>query len=65
MLIRVNDALDNVISTLGPGQTAFVFSSGGVIAALAACLIGVPEDDVSGQPLADPAVTHGCTTASP
>lgn len=41
-LARVNDALDDAIGTLGRGQTALVFTSGGVIAALAAFLIGAP-----------------------
>lgn len=43
-LTRVDDALDDVIGPLGRGQTALVFTSGGVIAALAASLIGAPSE---------------------
>jgi len=37
---RVNGALDTVVGELGPGQNALVFTSGGVIAALAARVVG-------------------------
>jgi broad specificity phosphatase PhoE len=40
---RVNRALDDLCALLRSGQTALAFSSSGVIAALAASLIGDPE----------------------
>ena len=42
-LARIHGALDDLAAGLGSGQTGFAFSSSGVIAALAASLIGVPE----------------------
>jgi broad specificity phosphatase PhoE len=43
-LSRINEALSDVTAPLGRGQTALVFSSGGVIAAVAAALINAPAE---------------------
>jgi broad specificity phosphatase PhoE len=40
---QINQALDAVVAKLSRGETALVFSSSGVIAALSGCLIGVPD----------------------
>lgn len=40
---RVKGALDDLANGLGSGETALVFTSSGVIAALAGSLIGAPE----------------------
>jgi broad specificity phosphatase PhoE len=40
----IDAALDDVAGRLGKGQTAFVFSSSGVIAAAAALLLGAPAE---------------------
>ncbi|SFO89065.1 Broad specificity phosphatase PhoE [Amycolatopsis arida] len=40
---RVREALDDVVGALGRGEHAVVFTSGGVIAALGAQLLGAPE----------------------
>jgi broad specificity phosphatase PhoE len=42
-LAKVNAVLDDLGATLRSGETAMAFTSSGVIAALAASLIGVPE----------------------
>ena len=42
-LARIHGALDDVAQGLGSGETAVVFSSSGVIAAVAASLLGPPE----------------------
>jgi broad specificity phosphatase PhoE len=42
-LARIDAALDAVAGALGRGETAMVFSSSGVIAAVAASLLGPPE----------------------
>jgi broad specificity phosphatase PhoE len=42
-LAKVNTALDDLAAGLGSGQTGLAFSSSGVIAALAASLIGLPD----------------------
>lgn len=42
-LAEINAALDDLGATLGSGETALAFSSSGVIAALAASLIGLPD----------------------
>jgi len=39
-----HQALSRTVDGLGPGQTAVVFTSSGVIAALAASLIGLPDE---------------------
>lgn len=39
-MTRVNAALDDTVASLGKGETALVFTSGGVIGALAARLVG-------------------------
>jgi broad specificity phosphatase PhoE len=41
---EVNSALDEVLAELGKGGTALVFTSGGVIAAVCARLLGLPAD---------------------
>ena len=45
---RVSSALDDLVSGLGKGENALVFTSGGVIGALAARCLGVPEDGFVG-----------------
>lgn len=42
-LARVTGALDDVVSVLGKGEQAAVFTSGGVISTLCGVLLGVPE----------------------
>lgn len=42
-LARVTEALDEVVGGLGKGENAIVFTSGGVIGALAGRLLGTPE----------------------
>ena len=43
-LARINDGLSDAVRDLGSGQTAFAFSSSGVIAALAASLLGLADE---------------------
>ena len=43
-LAEINGALDDLGAGLSSGQTGIVFSSSGVIAALAASLIGLPDE---------------------
>lgn len=42
-LARVRGALEEVVGSLGKGENAVVFSSGGVIAAVCGLLLGIPE----------------------
>ncbi|EHR50084.1 fructose-2,6-bisphosphatase [Saccharomonospora marina XMU15] len=42
-LARVTGALDDLVSVLGKGEQAVVFTSGGVISTLCGALLGVPE----------------------
>ncbi|MFI7119635.1 histidine phosphatase family protein [Amycolatopsis sp. NPDC049868] len=42
-LARVKDALADVVASLGKGEHAVVFSSGGVIATVCGALMGTPE----------------------